>query len=73
VTLTAVATDSTGQTATAASPLTFSTAVRRAATVEVAVDGTTGTYTGCTAAPTPVTGTVRDARAGCPSWGSRWS
>ena len=69
VTLTATATDSTGQTATAASPLTFSAAARRTVTVGTAVDGTTGTYTGCTGAPTPVTGTVLDSASGLPVLG----
>ncbi len=68
-TLTATATDSTGQTAKAASPLTFSAAARRTVTVGTTVDGTAGTYTGCTGAPTPVTGTVLDSASGLPVLG----
>ncbi|WP_336923484.1 hypothetical protein [Aquipuribacter sp. SD81] len=69
VTLTVLATDSTGQTATAATPLTFATGARRAVTVEVDVAGGTGTHTGCAGAPTPVTATVRDAGSGLPVLG----
>ncbi|MFC3687165.1 hypothetical protein [Aquipuribacter hungaricus] len=69
VTLTATATDSTGQKATAASPLTFATSPRRAAAVVVDVDGATGTSTGCLGATAPVTGTVVDALSGVPVLG----
>ncbi len=70
LTLTATATDSTGQKAVAAAPLTFSSVPRRTVTVAVDAAGTSGTYSGCAGAPTPVRATVVDVQSGVPVLGA---